>query len=103
MEEKQVKELVKDPVCGMTIDPARAAAHYDYAGAKYFFCNPKCLEKFRADPEKYLAQPPPAAEKHVHGAPGIVTIGLGTGIAPAGPRSRSEERRVGKECRSRWS
>src|SRR5579859_4463709 len=87
MEEKQVKELVKDPVCGMTIDPARAAAHYDYAGAKYFFCNPKCLEKFRADPEKYLAQPPPAAEKHVHGAPGIVTIGLGTGIAPAGPRS----------------
>ena len=86
MEEKQVKELVKDPVCGMTIDPARAAASYEYAGAKYFFCNPKCLEKFRADPAKYLAHPPPVADMQAHSVPAIVTIGLGTGIAPAAPR-----------------
>src|SRR5579864_822627 len=86
MGEKQVSGLVKDPVCGMDVDPARAAASYDYAGRTYFFCNPMCLEKFRADPEKYLAQPAPVAEKHAHSAPGNVTIGIGTGIGPAGSR-----------------
>ena len=45
----------KDPVCGMTVDPARAAGHFDHAGATYYFCSVGCLEKFKADPAKYLA------------------------------------------------
>ena len=45
---------VRDPVCGMTVDPARAAGKYEYQGQSYYFCNPKCEERFRADPEKYL-------------------------------------------------
>ena len=45
---------VIDPVCGMHVDPARAASHWDYQGTRYYFCNPRCRERFEADPEKYL-------------------------------------------------
>lgn len=51
---------VKDVVCGMTIDPAKAAASTDYKGESYYFCSKGCHTKFTADPEKYL-QPAPAA------------------------------------------
>jgi Cu+-exporting ATPase len=43
-----------DPVCGMTIDPARAAGQVEYRGTTYYFCNPMCRERFKADPERYL-------------------------------------------------
>ncbi len=42
-----------DPVCGMTVSPARAAGHHEHEGATYYFCGKGCLERFRADPEKY--------------------------------------------------
>src|SRR5205807_1812619 len=45
-----------DPVCGMSVDPAKAAGQYDYQGRTYYFCGKGCLERFKADPEKYLAQ-----------------------------------------------
>ena len=55
-----------DPVCGMTIDPAAAAGQHLHNGTTYYFCNPGCLAKFKADPDKYLApadarpaEPPP--------------------------------------------
>jgi Cu+-exporting ATPase len=52
---------VLDPVCGMTIDPATAAGHYDYRGQRFYFCHPSCLERFKADPESFLnPQAPPA-------------------------------------------
>jgi len=44
-----------DPVCGMTIDPAHAAASHVHAGVTYFFCAHSCLERFKADPDKYVA------------------------------------------------
>ncbi|MCS6804845.1 MAG: YHS domain-containing protein [Acidobacteriota bacterium] len=50
-------QRVIDPVCGMSVDPATAAASYDYRGGTYFFCCTHCLEKFRAEPDKYLASP----------------------------------------------
>jgi P-type Cu+ transporter len=43
-----------DPVCGMEVDPADAAGSHEYQGKTYYFCNPSCLERFRADPEEYL-------------------------------------------------
>ncbi len=51
---------VKDPVCGMTVDPAKAAASEEYRGTTYYFCGKGCAAKFHGDPEKYL-QPKPAA------------------------------------------
>ena len=47
---------VLDPVCGMMIEPADAAATHDYKGQTYYFCMTACAEKFKADPEKYLAK-----------------------------------------------
>jgi Cu+-exporting ATPase len=46
----------KDPVCGMSVDPAAPrGGSYLHNGVEYFFCNPKCNQRFRAEPEKYLA------------------------------------------------
>jgi Cu+-exporting ATPase len=47
--------LVKDLVCGMEIDPATAAATYDYQGTTYYFCAVGCKQDFEADPEKYIS------------------------------------------------
>ncbi len=48
-----------DPVCGMKVDPARAAARVEHGGHTYYFCCQGCATKFTADPGKYLK---PAAE-----------------------------------------
>jgi Cu+-exporting ATPase len=58
-------EGVVDPVCGMTIDPADAVAHFDYKGRTYYFCAESCLEQFRHDPEQFLnpaVRPAPVAD-----------------------------------------
>jgi len=46
-------EAIKDPVCGMTVSPETKLRH-EHQGKTYLFCNPKCLAKFSAAPEKYL-------------------------------------------------
>ena len=51
-------QLVKDPVCGMDVDQESAAGRYEHEGQTYFFCNPYCLEKFKAEPAKYLTHAP---------------------------------------------
>jgi Cu+-exporting ATPase len=45
----------KDPVCGMTVDPVKAAASIEHAGKLFHFCCKGCAEKFSADPAKYLS------------------------------------------------
>jgi Cu+-exporting ATPase len=53
-------EAVKDPVCGMSVNPAQArGGSHEYAGKTYYFCNPRCHERFAATPEHYLNPPPP--------------------------------------------
>ena len=47
--------LAKDPVCGMSVDPATAAATREYNGTDYYFCNPGCAAKFEQNPTQYLA------------------------------------------------
>jgi Cu+-exporting ATPase len=44
---------VRDPVCGMMVDP-KTAAHYEFEGQTYFFCHPGCLRNFEANPRRYL-------------------------------------------------
>jgi P-type Cu+ transporter len=46
-----------DPVCGMKVDPARAAGEVSHRGTTYYFCSKGCAAKFAAQPDKYL-QPP---------------------------------------------
>src|SRR5260370_40035922 len=51
--------LAVDPVCGMKVDPARAAGSAEYEGTKYYCCGKGCLARFEADPRKYLSGRPP--------------------------------------------
>ena len=44
---------VKDPSCGMELDPSKAAGKSDYHGKTYYFCSTSCKEKFDKDPKKY--------------------------------------------------
>jgi Cu+-exporting ATPase len=54
MEAAESSGLVKDPVCGMPVDPLVAKHRVEHAGSTYFFCCAGCAAKFEADPEKYL-------------------------------------------------
>ncbi|MCU0577395.1 MAG: heavy metal translocating P-type ATPase, partial [Desulfobacterota bacterium] len=101
-----------DPVCMMRTTDRDAYIPFDYQGFTYYFCNPKCLERFKADPLTYVnraerpglsVQPPPA----VQAAPGtkftcpmdpeIVTDGpgicpkCGMALEPLAPSLEEEE------------
>ena len=52
---------VKDPVCGMTTDSPESYIAYEHQGETYYFCSEHCLEKFKADPGKYLSEQPDAS------------------------------------------
>ena len=46
--------MVKDPVCGMMVDPETAPAQAVYKGQTYYFCAPGCKAAFEQEPGKYL-------------------------------------------------
>ncbi|MFL6354670.1 MAG: heavy metal translocating P-type ATPase [Bryobacteraceae bacterium] len=50
----------KDPVCGMQVDPLKAAGSSDYHGKTYYFCGTGCLNKFESNPGRFLEPQPPA-------------------------------------------
>jgi YHS domain-containing protein len=47
-----------DPVCGMTVKPARKNLVALYDGRSYWFCADACLSAFEANPKKYLRKSP---------------------------------------------
>jgi P-type Cu+ transporter len=49
---------VRDPVCGMTVDPAAAKHRAEHAGHTYFFCSSRCRERFEANPARFLIPAP---------------------------------------------
>jgi P-type Cu+ transporter len=51
-----VAGLVKDPVFGMDVDPARSKHRTDHGGRAFHFCSAGCKTKFEADPARYLAR-----------------------------------------------
>ena len=55
-------DLVKDPVCGMDVDPHATPHRSEYRGRTFYFCCDGCRASFEADPEKYLSpeERPPA-------------------------------------------
>ena len=75
-----------DPVCGMKVDPQSAAGSVEHAGTKYYFCSKHCLERFKADPAKFLnksdaAAPAPAPKGAQYTCPmhpEIVQVGPGS-------------------------
>jgi YHS domain-containing protein len=47
--------MVKDLVCGMTIDTETAAGKSEYEGQTYYFCSPGCKRSFDRDPQRYVS------------------------------------------------
>ena len=50
----EAAHTVKDPVCGMSVDPHTALHRTEHAGHAYYFCASHCKHKFDADPASYL-------------------------------------------------
>jgi Cu+-exporting ATPase len=46
--------MEKDVVCGMQVDPAKAAGTSQYGGQTYYFCSKSCKTKFDANPGQYV-------------------------------------------------
>jgi YHS domain-containing protein/uncharacterized membrane protein YraQ (UPF0718 family) len=53
-------QLVRDPVCGMSVDPATAKDKVEYMGTNYYFCSAGCRAAFEKDPARYAAHVMPA-------------------------------------------
>jgi P-type Cu+ transporter len=73
--------LERDPVCGMTVNPANAKHVYEHAGKPYYFCCAGCVEKFKADPAKYLTAPARPS--------GLVMLGAAKPISSNQPSPRA--------------
>lgn len=75
---------VKDPVCGMSVDPTTTTHRASHDGQDYFFCSAGCRTKFIGDPMRYL-NPRVEAEPAVPGA--IYTCPMHPEIRQEGPGS----------------
>ena len=67
----------RDPVCGMMVDPARAAASFERDQRTYYFCGLACFAKFRAGPVAATAVTAPEYTCPMH--PEVVRRGPGAG------------------------
>ena len=48
--------MVRDPVCGMEVDPSTAFTTRQNAGQTLYFCSQQCVDEFEAEPEKYVSR-----------------------------------------------
>lgn len=83
--------LERDPVCGMQVDPLRAAAKVEHEGRTVFFCSGGCAKKFGDAPRKYLSAKTVDSSEMSRSAlnassasSGLVTIG-GVGVSASNP------------------
>jgi Cu+-exporting ATPase len=83
------KQIERDPVCGMTVDPATSKHRFDHHGETFHFCSAGCRAKFAADPAKYLDKQKPGAEAPHAEAPegAIYTCPMHPQIRQVGPGS----------------
>src|SRR2546425_6684917 len=78
--------MAVDPVCKMSVEPAKAAAQSNYKGQTYYFCAAGCKQKFDREPEKYLA----GGKSDMAGSARRVAFGLAEGASgPGGSRDAS--------------
>ena len=76
---------MRDPVCGMLVDPHTAQHRHQHEGRTYYFCSGECLAKFKADPAKYLDKSTKSAPSVPEGT--IYTCPMHPQIRQVGPGS----------------
>ncbi|CAH1386592.1 heavy metal translocating P-type ATPase [Candidatus Nitrotoga sp. M5] len=81
--ENHDEHAVKDPVCGMMVDPHTAEYRGQHAGKTWYFCSARCLTKFDEEPEKYLSKEQKLTESVAPGA--IYTCPMHPEIRQLGP------------------
>lgn len=52
----QGEKILRDPVCGMTVEDVPAERRWEYEGQEYRFCSDRCAERFKARPERYVGK-----------------------------------------------
>ncbi|WP_370691737.1 heavy metal-binding domain-containing protein, partial [Bradyrhizobium sp.] len=78
---------MRDPVCGMTVDPATAKHRFDHQGDTHYFCSAGCRTKFAADPKAYLGGNKPKARETQAPEGAIYTCPMHPQIRQVGPGS----------------
>src|SRR5882672_9939874 len=79
---------MKDPVCGMTVDPQKSAGKVEHEGKAYYFCSARCAERFANNPENFIAAPGTAGMEH-HSLPPVHAVNHHSG--PTAPASASSK------------
>lgn len=78
---------IKDPVCGMMVDPHATQHKAEHAGRPYYFCSAGCRAKFLAEPERYLDPAAAAAKAEPVPEGTIYTCPMHPEIRQVGPGS----------------
>ncbi|MEO6603394.1 MAG: heavy metal translocating P-type ATPase [Polyangiaceae bacterium] len=93
-------DTAKDPVCGMSVDPAAArGGSASHQGTAYYFCGPKCRERFSADPEKYLGAKGVVGPPKAAAAPPVVKQSLAQAyVCPMDPEVRESKPGACPKC-----
>ncbi|HYU19270.1 MAG TPA: YHS domain-containing protein [Chloroflexota bacterium] len=81
-----------DPVCGSEVRQRGNRQIAEYAGQRYYFCSPDCLQRFDAQPDLFTAAPGEGnvanRDRGVHSIPmpaKVATAELGNTESDAGP------------------
>jgi Cu+-exporting ATPase len=100
-----------DPVCGMTVDPAKAAGTSTYKGETFYFCNAGCKQRFDADPQRYAPAGEPAPRPTSHQSPATIIYTCpmhpevrqnGPGVCPKCGMALEPESGTGEADDSEW-
>ena len=78
-------ETVRDPVCGMSVDPVTSKHRFEHRGQTYHFCSAGCRTKFAAEPAKYLDKAKAEAKAADPPAGTIYTCPMHPQIRQVGP------------------
>ena len=84
MKPSESSPTLRDPVCGMTVDPKSAAASSQFRGQTFYFCSAHCRQKFDANPASYVDQATAPA-------PSAGGCGCGSPQPPAEPQDHGRE------------
>ncbi|WP_457935503.1 heavy metal translocating P-type ATPase [Mesorhizobium sp. 10J20-29] len=89
----KAEDVVRDPVCGMTVDPTAGKPSAEHDGHVFHFCSESCRTKFTKDPEAYLTATDPVCGMKVNRATAkhfARHAGHGTYFCSAGCKAKFE-------------
>jgi P-type Cu+ transporter len=91
--EPAAPETAIDPVCGMTVSVAAPkGGSWVHGGRSFYFCNPRCMARFQAAPEEWLAKGPPRRDAPGPAAPPAAPPGAQVWwVCPMDPEVKEKE------------